>query len=58
MKYIVRVTREYEFDTIEEAREFRNKNKGSANLQLIVSDRDPFGDRWDKHPNAAKAKNK
>lgn len=56
MRYIVRLTQEYEFDTIEEAREFRNKMKSKGAIQLIVSDRDPFGDRWDNHPSAAKPK--
>lgn len=62
MKYIIRHTKDVEFETIEQAREYRDQQPSQDNLLLIVKhyndDEDPFGDRWDKHPNAAKPKNK
>ena len=60
MKYIIRHTKDVEFETIKQAREYRDQQPQQDNLLLIIkhySDaEDPFGDRWDKHPDAAKPK--
>ena len=54
MKFIIRHTVERSFDTIEEARNYRDTIT-TGNVILTV-DQDPFGKHFDINPNAAKEK--
>lgn len=58
MKYIIRTTTDCTFDTIEEAREFRNNLPDRTEARLIVSQGDPFGSHFEVHPASAKQKRK
>lgn len=57
MKYIIRHTKDVEFDTIEEARAYRDQQPQQDNMVLIVkqfdNESDPFGDRWNINPSSA-----
>ena len=54
MKFIIRHTVEKSFDTIEDARNYRDTIT-TGNVILTV-DQDPFGKHFDINPNAAKEK--
>ena len=56
MRYIVRTTEDHEFNTIEEARKFRDSLPQRTHASLIVHQEDPFGKHFDVNPAAAKPK--
>lgn len=53
MRYVIRHTQEKSFDTIEEARAYRETCTGKVHL---IVDNDPFGTHFDINPNSVKEK--
>lgn len=66
MKYLVRHTKEIEFDSVEEARAYRDEHPDDniiVVVQKVDSDfkkpygtEDPYGSHFDLNPNSAKPK--